>query len=295
MSAGKDELSEEKKSMIRIIDDAGLTADQDAIIALYQHVKKNIKTDLTTDQIKLTSSSGSSVVLIPQGGSQVYQYYKSKETFNDIIKLTTQMKGVRSSFNLTFRTYSTNTETKDNVSTSHRRTRQEVIHKISYDLSDYIVTALDFWPDFQTIVWERIIPISELSLDFIKSKLDQLIWDIGKALNGFHSLGYHHGDCRYDNIGLKNGKFVLFDYNLSQTFVMSSKEPSADYKVFSESINQKIQSEMTAIIPTSVGSYKLFICYLATSLKHDDYGQIISQLETAFAKSLAKPSVNSFC
>ena len=47
-----------------LIDDAGLMSNQAPIIELYNHLKNTVFPDLRPDMIRLTSSSGSSVVLL---------------------------------------------------------------------------------------------------------------------------------------------------------------------------------------------------------------------------------------
>jgi tRNA A-37 threonylcarbamoyl transferase component Bud32 len=44
----------------------------------------------------------------------------------------------------------------------------------------------------------------------------KFIWDISKGLYGLHSLFILHGDPTIDNIGIRNGVFILFDFDSSK-------------------------------------------------------------------------------
>ena len=213
----------------QLIDEAGLDWEKQAIIALYQSLKeKNIISD--SSQIKLTSSSGSSVVilLVDDNHDRVYQYYHCLETFKNITELTRRAQTQsQQSLDLI-------------VSGNH--------FKINYNFDHYRVIALDYWPEFKTIVWEKVRPITQLPSQFIYRHMDQLIWDILKSLNGFHSMKILHGDCCLDNIGIKEGRFVLYDYDLSQT----DADLKRDYQIFSRSCYNFLKNEgFTQKLPIS--------------------------------------------
>ena len=216
-----------------IIDDAGVSVSTDAIIQLYCYLKEKVLTDLTPDQITLTSSSGSSVVLIVTDSRHpvVYQYYRSPETFENIKTLC----GICQS----------NCQQSTSLCIYQNNQRQSTQISIDYNFNDYRVLPVDYWPQLQTIVWERIQTLPERILiekNFLYKNFNQLIWDLFKAISGFHSIGYTHGDSRIDNIGIKNGKFVLFDYNLSH---LSPEEfLTQDFQMFAKSCQYQIRGSL---------------------------------------------------
>ena len=221
-----------------IIDDAGVSVSTDAIIQLYCYLKEKVLTDLTPDQITLTSSSGSSVVLIVTDSRHpvVYQYYRSQETFENIKTLC----GISQS----------NCQQSTSLCIYQNNQRQSTQISIDYNFNDYRVLPVDYWPELQTIVWERIQTLPERILidkDFIYKNFNQLIWDLFKAINGFHSIGYIHGDSRIDNIGIKNGKFVLFDYNLSH--VSPQEFLTQDFQMFAKSCQYQIRGSPPPLTP----------------------------------------------
>jgi len=210
-----------------LIDDAGLMSNQAPIIELYNHLKNTVFSDLRPDMIRLTSSSGSSVVLLLNDVSHpfVYQYYRCRETYQNIILMQDRIKNnVSRSLTQTF---------VDGTNTVVRR-------KIQYDVTDHLTMMTDHFPTLQTIVWERIKPLHDLPTNTIKPQINQLIWDLVKALYGLHACGYSHGDSRYDNIGLKNGKFVLFDYNLSKWY----GNDEHDFELLSRSLEFNLEFSM---------------------------------------------------
>ncbi len=194
------QMNDENLKLELMIDDAGLKLNQTAIIKLYQYLKLIIN-ELNPNMIHLTSSSGSSVVLRLNDSSYpfVYQYYCGKETYEYIIQM------------------------------------QKKINRHQLDLKKNITMMINYFPEFQTIVWERIKPLHELSIEILKTQTNQIIKQIGQAIKKLHLTGYEHGDCRYDNIGIKNGNFVLFDYNLSRPYDQQSNNEN-DYELLYKSL-----------------------------------------------------------
>lgn len=72
-----------------------------------------------------------------------------------------------------------------------------------------------------SIRWARIECLNELdssnALDWIRKNWIKFFWDILRAIIGMHLCGFHHGDVSLDNIGVRSGHFVLYDYNLSRS------------------------------------------------------------------------------
>jgi hypothetical protein len=70
-----------------------------------------------------------------------------------------------------------------------------------------------------TIVWERIECLNQIDtnrrMQLIRSNFIKFLWDILKGIFAMYACGLRHGDPSLDNIGIRDGRFVLFDYNLS--------------------------------------------------------------------------------
>ena len=253
----------DSKVIDQLIDDAGLSAQTSAIHKLYNHLI-NQKIITSPSQIKLTSSSGSSVVVLlnNKDHDRVYQCYFNRATYNQICQMMDIAKK--------------NAQQSIDYSMVTIRPRTEVKFNIEYNFNDYRVCALEYWPLLQTIVWEKIIPITQISTDYIKKHIDQLIWDFMKAINGFHQIGYVHADCGFDNIGLKNGRFVLFDYNLSH-LAEDKDQYKHDYYLFKKSCLYNIPTESDKI-PSNFHDYKYFLLTLKNH-SQPTYNQIIEKLE----------------
>ena len=50
--------------------------------------------------------------------------------------------------------------------------------------------------------------------DFVRRNAKKIIFDITNAIEGLYQNNLAQGDARLDNVGIKNGKFVLFDYDV---------------------------------------------------------------------------------
>jgi serine/threonine protein kinase len=87
----------------------------------------------------------------------------------------------------------------------------------TFNLYDYINSAIGSIKDEQIITWRKIVPLNSLPKEqmkqFLSRNVYKLIWDIGKALYGLHKNGIAHRDARIDNIGIHGGNFVLFDFD----------------------------------------------------------------------------------
>jgi hypothetical protein len=90
------------------------------------------------------------------------------------------------------------------------------------------------------IKWQKITPLNSFTKDklfeIIKNNLVKLLWDIGKVLKGFHKNGMYHGDSRIDNIGIKDGNFVLFDFDSSNSCNSWDSITLRDFYIFITSI-----------------------------------------------------------
>ena len=71
----------------------------------------------------------------------------------------------------------------------------------------------------------------------------KFFWDIGKALHGLHSNMICHGDSRVDNIGIRNGRFVLFDFDGSSKQSVYSDVFLKDYYDLAKSVKFRMREE----------------------------------------------------
>lgn len=70
------------------------------------------------------------------------------------------------------------------------------------------------------IRWKRVRCLNELSTEqrkeLVRKNWIKFFWDILRALFTLRKMGYEHGDATLDNIGIREGYFVLYDFNLSR-------------------------------------------------------------------------------
>lgn len=71
-----------------------------------------------------------------------------------------------------------------------------------------------------SLTWERIHCLNQLEvpvrIHVIRTHFVKFLWDILKGIFAMFACGLRHGDPSLDNIGMRQGRFVLFDYNLSR-------------------------------------------------------------------------------
>ena len=155
------------------------------------------KKDIKNTSIKV--SNGLSAVFITDEDPFVFQVYKIGEVSSKINNLLSRLKtDVLIYFDLGY----------------------DDLVKYEYNIKKHYPLVLGNYDC--CIKWEKITPLNSFTKDklfnIIKNNLVKLMWDIGKVLKGFHKNGMYHGDSRIDNIGIKNGNFVLFDFDSSRVF-----------------------------------------------------------------------------
>lgn len=88
----------------------------------------------------------------------------------------------------------------------------------SFNFFNYLARFVSYIPD-NIITWEHHLCLNLLDNKKLKqllvSNLTKFLWEIGCALHGLHKNGIAHGDCSIDNIGIRDGRFVLFDFDIS--------------------------------------------------------------------------------
>jgi len=136
----------------------------------------------------IKSSNDTSFVFV-SSSDYVYQYFKNKNVPLRIVQLLTSLNRDITNNDL----------------------------GVSFDLNRYISNYVYFLPANDIIVWKKITPLNSFTAEkkakVIKDNLHKLVWDISKALYGFHTNNLLHGDARIDNIGIRDDNFVLFDFD----------------------------------------------------------------------------------
>lgn len=164
----------------------------------------------------IVSNGMSTVFTHHKGVPHACQCFAHKETFVRIINLLAGIKPVE----LTIK----------NDDSSFLR----------YDMCEYMPKIVGNREDCNMIKWELITPLNSYTnsekCNIITNNIVKLLWDIGKAIAGLHENGIYHGDSRIDNIGIKNGKFVLFDFDGSRSCSPKDKHIYKDFSDFVKSI-----------------------------------------------------------
>jgi hypothetical protein len=171
--------------------------------------------------LKEKTSSGSSTVYLDEKEDTVYQKFISKETAARIADIMLKlMKKGRIEYNILFQTG------------FGPRKQIHLQEKISYGVFEYI-TPFRFWDENGTIAWNYIKPLNDsektMSANFLSKNYIKIWYDISKALLALKSIGIMHNDTVIDNIGIRNGKFVLFDFDGSGTPETKGKDFIDDF------------------------------------------------------------------
>jgi hypothetical protein len=114
----------------------------------------------------------------------------------------------------------------------------------TYDPMSFLSKMTSFQDSTRTIAWKRIRCLNEMD-DYkaiVKTNYYKFLWDIMKAITAFHLLGYKHNDPTIDNIGIRDGNFVLYDYNLSRKIVYP-EDIEGDFYLLFKSIRFHLQNE----------------------------------------------------
>jgi hypothetical protein len=164
----------------------------------------------------IVSNGLSTVFTHHKGVPHAYQCFVHKETSKRIINLLSSIKPVEFSI------------------------KNDDSSVLRYDMFEYMPKIIDHGEDYNMIKWELITPLNSYTnsekCNIITNNIVKLLWDIGKAIVGLHENGIYHGDSRIDNIGIKNGKFVLFDFDGSRSCSPKDKHIYKDFSDFAKSI-----------------------------------------------------------
>jgi len=91
---------------------------------------------------------------------------------------------------------------------------------LNFKLKNHLSNFIDYKKPDNIIIWEKHVCLNSYTNDMIvkilSNNIIKFIWDISKGLYGLHSLFILHGDPTIDNIGIRNGVFILFDFDSSK-------------------------------------------------------------------------------
>ena len=164
----------------------------DILTTIEKYIDENVKT------LKYKSSNGLSFVFISEDIDIVLQYYLNKNT---CIKIINIFNFIRMTSNINKKIYF-----------------EKNIYNLNFNLIDFLSYFIDHKED-NIIVWEKIVCLNSFSkeklVNIILNNITKILWDISKCLYGLHFNLIIHGDPSIDNIGIRNGNFVLFDFDNS--------------------------------------------------------------------------------
>ena len=163
-------------------------------------------------EIDITSSSGSSVVFISPDSDRIIQVFSNKNLMENVCFLLSEI--YRGNYMVKIKCDIEEEFDGDLEDFGEEYTTIEEI----YDLPQYLVPFEVCIPESKLIVWKKIKPLnSVVNLPgFIQKNHLKLIWDLAHALEGLHSIRITHGDSTIDNVGIFNGKFVYYDFDMSK-------------------------------------------------------------------------------
>jgi hypothetical protein len=139
-----------------------------------------------------------------------------------------------------------------------------------YNLSDYITCIKEIVPEYQAIILEKVVPLNELFsagesegadaqqkklIEFVRKNGPKIHFDIARAIHGLYEKGLTQNDVRLDNVGIKNGNFVLFDYNAAKP--ASEVTINEDLRILAGSLTSKGY--------TDIKGYKSYMDILASA------------------------------
>jgi RIO-like serine/threonine protein kinase len=198
--------------------------------------------------IKITSSSGSSIVFLSNESPVVVQIFSDRKLCDRVFTVIN--------------------------SVMHKVCKVPINSAVTeeYTIDDYIVPFELYFPDNNIIMWRRIQTMN--SLDdigkYIVKNYWKFVWDLSHGLQCIHSSGFVHGDCSIDNIGVYNGHFVLFDFDMAKP--VTPEGINKDYDTLNKSIffhtDQRLRS----------GDIQYVISSFMDRMKIDDVGVAVSSL-----------------
>jgi hypothetical protein len=173
-----------------------------------------------------TSSSDNSIVYITEGKNYVSQVFKYKDEYNRVKNICLDLNNI----------FPVNVFIRDQLYT--------------YNPMSVLSQMTSYQDSSRTIIWKKIECLNQIT-DYtfiIKNNYYKFLWDILKAITALHIMGYKHNDPTIDNIGIRDGNFVLYDYNLTRKINIPQEDIENDFYSFFKSIRFHLQSDSSRLI-----------------------------------------------
>ncbi len=176
-------------------------------VALLLHVLK--QRNIRPDKVKVTSSGGRTVTVIPEDEPFVIQHFLEEVRYQRVKAFGTACADAPPVETVSFGSYQVP----------------------AFQAGDGIAGMLGSFDAQRCLLLEKVMPLNGLCggggggqprqgqdqedyVAFIGANADKIVYDINKAVHGLASLDLSQGDVSLDNIGIKDGRFVLFDFDL---------------------------------------------------------------------------------
>jgi len=160
----------------------------------------------------------------------------------------------------------------------------------SYSLVHFHSRLIDTHDAECSIRWARIECLNQLdqseSLERIRKNWVKFFWDILRAIIGMHLCGFHHGDVSLDNIGIRAGHFVLYDYNLSRPCKYTFDDIERDIYTLVRSIRWHYSTALTDVEQTlldwmlRIRTTDEFVEYIMDHFRLASYTETLRFLDT---------------
>lgn len=169
--------------------------------------------------------------------------------------------------------------TVDNICAIHDCIKETVlnIEEIKYKINPFLFCPKLLWAKDKIILWEKVKCLNTLPPSFVLKNITKLLWDISKFLFAMHNSGVYHGDVSLDNIGYKEGNFVLFDYNVSDKMAIRDYmwRSKSDMYSLIKSLKYNLQKDFYCVKDMVEGVDRPY-CMLMNIILHGE-GQCINE------------------
>jgi serine/threonine protein kinase len=120
--------------------------------------------------------------------------------------------------------------------------------------TDVLSTLRSFDDTHSKIRWSRLRCLNQLepseAFSCVRRHWIQFFWNVFKGILAMHICGYHHGDVSLDNIGLsEDGRFVLYDFNLSRKSLHFSDDIEHDHYRLWKSVRFHTSQHSSSLTP----------------------------------------------
>jgi len=173
-------------------------------LSMYENISKVLNHDmLKNEKFKITSSSGSSNILIFENLDIVVQVYNFKKSIEIILTLM-KILNHKESIEINFKFFS---------GTCFRDRIIDFNVSKSFNVMDYVCNFVSYDEGSDSIVWRKLIPLKSIQAyeSFVRNNWKKFLWDTSIILFILNKLKLTHSDFTLDNLGIYNGNFVIYD------------------------------------------------------------------------------------